>query len=76
LLYVGLNVQEHVALSGSTAVLPTGPDDLPVTKLMAADAGSVLIPHPEESLSVGTDPSVYVLMKSERRQNIYRIPLH
>jgi DNA-binding winged helix-turn-helix (wHTH) protein/Tol biopolymer transport system component len=76
MLYVGLNVQEHLASSGSTTALPTGPDDLPVTPLTAAEAGAVLIPHPEESLSMGPDPSVYVFLKSERRQNIYRIPLH
>jgi DNA-binding winged helix-turn-helix (wHTH) protein len=75
-LYVGLNVQEHVALSGSTAVLPTGPDDLPLSKLPAANAGGTLIPHRGDALSIGPDPSVYVFLKSEGRQNIYRIPLH
>jgi DNA-binding winged helix-turn-helix (wHTH) protein/Tol biopolymer transport system component len=75
-LYVGLNIQERVALAGSTAVLPTGPDDLPLTPLLAATAGARLIPHQEEGLWVGPDPSVYVFLKTELRQNIYRIPLH
>jgi hypothetical protein len=36
----------------------------------------VLIPHQPPALSIGPDPSVYVFLKSEQRQNIYRIPLH
>jgi hypothetical protein len=75
-LYVGLNIQERVALAGSTAVLPTGPDDLPLTPLLAATAGTRLIPQQDEGLWIGADPSVYVYLKTERRQNIYRIPLH
>ena len=75
-LYVGLNIQDRVALSGSTAVLPTGPDDLPLTPLLAATAGARLIPNQGEGLWVGPDPSVYVYLKTELRQNIYRIPLH
>lgn len=75
-LYVGLTVQEHAALSGSTIALPTGPDDLPLSSLPAADAVGTLIPHPGDALAVGPDPSVYVFTKSEERQNIYRIPLH
>jgi dipeptidyl aminopeptidase/acylaminoacyl peptidase len=75
-LYVGLNIQERVVLAGSTAVLPTGPDDLPLTPLLAATAGTRLIPRQAEGLWVGADPSVYVYLKTELRQNIYRIPLH
>jgi DNA-binding winged helix-turn-helix (wHTH) protein/dipeptidyl aminopeptidase/acylaminoacyl peptidase len=75
-IYVGLNVQQNLALSGSTRVLPVGPDDLPLTSVTAASADGALIPKPGDNLSVGADPSVYVFLKSERRQNIYRIPLH
>ncbi len=75
-LYVGLNMQEHVALAGSTIALPTGPDDLPVSPLLAASAGGKMIPHQDEGLWVGSDPAAYVYIKSEHRQNIYRIPLH
>jgi hypothetical protein len=75
-LYVGLNVQEHIALSGTTAVLAVGADDLPLGKLPAADTGAPSIPHPADDLAVGPDPSVYILVKSEQRRNIYRIPLH
>ena len=75
-LYVGLNVQKNIALSGTTVALPVGADDLPLGKLPAADAGAPSIPHPADELAVGPDPSVYVFVKSEQRQNIYRIPLH
>jgi DNA-binding winged helix-turn-helix (wHTH) protein/Tol biopolymer transport system component len=75
-LYVGLNIQERVALAGSTAILPTGADDLPLTPLPAATAGARLIPTQREGLWIGRDPSVYVYVRSELRQNIYRIPLH
>jgi hypothetical protein len=37
---------------------------------------ATLIPHPEPSLSMGSDPSVYVFVKGEARRNIYRILLH
>ncbi|HEY6456136.1 MAG TPA: winged helix-turn-helix domain-containing protein [Steroidobacteraceae bacterium] len=75
-IYVGLNVQMNLALAGSTRVLPVGPDDLPLSPLPAASVAGALIPHPGDNLSVGPDPSAYVFLKSERRQNIYRIPLH
>jgi DNA-binding winged helix-turn-helix (wHTH) protein/Tol biopolymer transport system component len=75
-IYVGLNVQENLALSGSTRVVPVGPDDLPLSPLPAASADGALIAQPGDNLSVGPDPSVYVFLKAERRQNIYRIPLH
>jgi DNA-binding winged helix-turn-helix (wHTH) protein/Tol biopolymer transport system component len=75
-LYVGLNVQERVALTGSTAALPTGPDDLPLSTLMAADTKAPLVPYQVPYVAMGPDPSVYVFIKSEMRQNIYRIPLH
>ena len=75
-IYVGLNVQENPALFGSTRVVPVGPDDMPLSALPAASLEGALIPHPGDNLSVGPDPSVYVFLKSERRQNIYRIPLH
>jgi DNA-binding winged helix-turn-helix (wHTH) protein/Tol biopolymer transport system component len=75
-LYVGLNTQEQVALAGSTVALPTGPDDLPLSPLLAANSGGKVIPYQDDSLWMGRDPSVYVYLKSERRQNIYRVPLH
>ena len=75
-LYVGLNIQDHIALTGSTVALPTGTDDLPQSPMLAATAGGKLIPQQSAGLWVGSDPEVYVYLKSERRQNIYRIPLH
>jgi len=75
-LYVGLNVQEQTGHSGWTEALPVGPDDLPLSALPAENAGGVLIPHQPPDISIGADPSVYVFLKSEQRQNIYRIPLH
>lgn len=76
MLYVGLNVQQRVALTGSTAALPTGPDDLPLSTLMAADSKGPIIPYQTPLLGMGADPSVYAFIKLETRQNIYRIPLH
>jgi DNA-binding winged helix-turn-helix (wHTH) protein/Tol biopolymer transport system component len=75
-LYVGLNVQEQTGHSGWMQALPVGPDDLPLGALPAQNAGAVLIPHQPPDVSIGPDPSVYVFLKSEQRQNIYRIPLH
>jgi len=75
-LYVELNVQDRVALTGSTVALPTGPDDLPLTTQMAADTKGPVIPYQVSYLAMAADPSVYVFVKSEARQNIYRIPLH
>ena len=75
-LYVGVNVQGHAALSGSTVALPTGPDDLPLSPKLAAEAGGMTIPHEDDGLWMAADPSTYVYVKSERRQNIYRVPLH
>ena len=74
-LYVGLNIQEKAGHSGWTEALAVGPDDLPLGALPEA-ATAVLIPHQSPELSIGPDPSVYVFLKTELRQNIYRIPLH
>jgi DNA-binding winged helix-turn-helix (wHTH) protein/Tol biopolymer transport system component len=61
---------------GRTALLPLGADGLPAAStLRLADTGAV-IPHPEQSLSLSADPSVYVYASDEIRRNIYRIPLH
>ncbi len=76
ILYVGLNVQQHVALTGTTVALPTGPDDLPLGTLLAADTKAPLIPYQGPYLAMGSDPSVYAFVKLETRENIYRIPLH
>jgi hypothetical protein len=65
-----------VALAGSTVALPTGADDLPQSPALAAEAGGRLIPHQSSGLWVGADPAEYVYLKSELRQNIYRVPLH
>ncbi len=75
-LYVGLNVQEKTGHSGWTEALAVGADDLPVGPLPAENAGGALIPHQPPDMSTGPDPTVYVFLKSEQRQNIYRIPLH
>jgi hypothetical protein len=75
-LYVALNVQDQVAQSGLTVALPTGPDDQPLSPMPADSAGGLTIPHQNEGLWLSQDPSTYVYLKSERRQNIYRIPLH
>jgi DNA-binding winged helix-turn-helix (wHTH) protein/Tol biopolymer transport system component len=76
ILYVELNIQERLALSGSTVALPTGPDDLPLSTLLAADTKGPLISHRVPYLAMGPDPSVYAYIKVETRENIFRIPLH
>jgi hypothetical protein len=73
--YLEVGPEGDTQRHGRTAVLSTGGDGLPIEPLGAA-AGVPLIPQAEESLSVGSDPSLYVYAKDELRRNIYRIPLH
>ena len=53
-----------------------GPNGLPAVSVSEALTGAALIPHAGLSLSMGSDPTEYVFVRSERRRNIYRIPLH
>jgi len=75
-LYVEVGTAENSQRHGRTAVLPIGADGRPTESAMQVAAGVALIPHAENSLSIGSDPSEYAFMKWEDRRNIYRIPLH
>ena len=75
-LYVGLNAKEQAGHVGSTAALPIGPDDLPIAALSTVNASGTLIPYQSPAVSISPNPAVYVFLKSEWRENIYRIPLH
>jgi DNA-binding winged helix-turn-helix (wHTH) protein/Tol biopolymer transport system component len=74
-LYVEVGTGENSQRHGRTAVLPIGADGLPTESAMSVPA-AMLIPHPELSVSMGSDPSVYAFVKWETHRNIYRIPLH
>ena len=60
---------------GHTRVVRLRPDELPAAAIESQPDNTV-IPHPEDVLSVGSDPGFYVYLKTESWQNIYRIPLH
>ena len=66
------NLQRH----GRTVALRLGGDGRPTAPVIPIPPDAALIPHPELSLAVGPDPSVYAFDKVESRRNIYRIPLH
>lgn len=72
LLYVEIGISD----SPQTVAVPVGADNVPTAPVTEAIRGGMLIPHAGPSLSMGPDPSVYVFVQSERRRNIYRIPLH
>ena len=75
-LYLEVGAGDDSQRHGRTAVLPLGPDGLPSLPIAKEPPASQLIPHPETSLSVGADPSVYAYLKGSAHRNIYRIPLH
>jgi eukaryotic-like serine/threonine-protein kinase len=74
-LYVEVGTGENSQRHGRTAALTIGPDGLPTESAMSVPDAR-LIPHSELNLSMGSDPSVYALVKGETHRNIYRIPLH
>jgi eukaryotic-like serine/threonine-protein kinase len=74
-LYVEVGTGENSQRHGRTAALPIGADGLPTESAMSVP-DTMLIPHPELDLSMGSDPSVYAFVKGETHRNIYRIPLH
>jgi hypothetical protein len=76
ILYVEVGTGENSQRHGRTAALPVGADGLTTESAMLVPPDATLIPHPELSLSMSSDPSVYVFVKGEARRNIYRIPLH
>jgi DNA-binding winged helix-turn-helix (wHTH) protein/Tol biopolymer transport system component len=75
ILYVEVGAAEDSQRHGRTAALPIGADGLPMGAAMTVPEAK-LIPHSELDLSMGSDPSVYALVKAESHRNIYRIPLH
>ena len=60
---------------GRTRVVRLRPDELPAATV-ELQPDNLVIPHAEAALSVGSDPALYVYLKTESWQNIYRIPLH
>jgi DNA-binding winged helix-turn-helix (wHTH) protein/Tol biopolymer transport system component len=74
-LYVEVGTGENSQRHGRTAALPIGADGLP-TESLTSVPDTMLIPHPELNLSMGSDPSVYAFVKWETHRNIYRVPLH
>jgi Tol biopolymer transport system component/DNA-binding winged helix-turn-helix (wHTH) protein len=71
-----LYVEGGASSSAQTVAVPVGADGLPTAPVSEALQGGISIPHAWPSFSMGPDPSVYVFVESERRRNIYRIPLH
>jgi DNA-binding winged helix-turn-helix (wHTH) protein/Tol biopolymer transport system component len=67
----GRNSQRH----GRTAALSLGANGLPIESSVSV-AETTLIPQAETNLAMGSDRSVYALVKEEIHRNIYRIPLH
>jgi DNA-binding winged helix-turn-helix (wHTH) protein/Tol biopolymer transport system component len=76
MLYLEVGEGENSKREGRTAVLPFGADGSSIDFARAASAASTLIPHAEQELSIGSDPSEYVYVRRENRRNIYRIPVH
>jgi eukaryotic-like serine/threonine-protein kinase len=76
LLYLEIGIAEDSQRHGRTAALPVGADGLPIGLPAALPPDATLILHPESSLSMSSDSSVYVFVKEETRRNIYRVPLH
>jgi DNA-binding winged helix-turn-helix (wHTH) protein/Tol biopolymer transport system component len=75
-LYVETGSVVPPTQSGGTAVVSLNADGMPIEPILPIAPGTKVIPQPEDSLAVGSDPSVYAYVKSEKRRNIYRIPLH
>jgi DNA-binding winged helix-turn-helix (wHTH) protein/Tol biopolymer transport system component len=71
-----LYVEVGTSSTPETVAVPLGPNGLPAVPVSEALAGGARIPHAGLSLSTGSDPTEYVFVRSERRRNIYRIPLH
>jgi hypothetical protein len=76
MLYLEVGEAENSKREGRTAVLPFGADALAIDFARPASAAAALIPHAEQELSVGSDPTEYVYVRREDRRNIYRIPIH
>jgi hypothetical protein len=76
LLYVEVGMAPGSQERGRTAVLHIGTDGLPIEPRLPDPSAPGLIPHEQEQLSVGADPSVYSFVRMESRSNIYRIPIH
>jgi DNA-binding winged helix-turn-helix (wHTH) protein/Tol biopolymer transport system component len=76
LLFVEIGKSGDPTAAGRTAVVRMGAAGRPTDPILPVRADTLVIPHPEDALSAGQDPSVYVYVKSEPRRNIYRIPLH
>lgn len=75
-LYLEVGESEASQRHGRTAVLPIGRHDPSSDTATLIHSAIMQIPHAEDSLAIGSDPSVYVYVRWEDRRNIYRIPLH
>ncbi len=75
-LYVDVGMMTSAESTGRTAVLSTGADGLPAGPVAQLLPDATMIPHNEELISVGSEPSTYVFVRSARQRNIYRLPLH
>ena len=74
-LYVEVGMGENSQRHGRTAALPLGANGLPTASVLSVP-DTMLIPHAELSLSMGSDPSIYAIERGQTHRNIYRIPLH
>jgi len=75
-LYIEIGPLAGPISSGRTAVVNLNPDGMPDEPILPVAPETKVIPQAEDALAAGSDPSTYVYVKSERRRNIYRIPLH
>jgi hypothetical protein len=75
-LYVEIGSAGPASPAGGTAVVNLNADGIPVEPILPVAPGTKVIPQPEDTLALASDPSVYVYVRSEMRRNIYRIPLH
>jgi Tol biopolymer transport system component/DNA-binding winged helix-turn-helix (wHTH) protein len=75
-LYVEAGKSDNSQVHGRTVALRLDTDGVPSEVARPIPADTIVIPLPEQSLSIGSDPSVYAFEKGELRRNIYRIPLH
>jgi hypothetical protein len=74
-LYLEVGDVDNALRHGRTALLPVSAES-PFVNTIDAPTFSTSIPHAEESLSISSDPSRYVFVRTETRRNVYRIPLH
>jgi eukaryotic-like serine/threonine-protein kinase len=76
LLYIEAGKDDNSPVHGRTVALRLDADGVPSEAARPIPADSIVIPHSELSLSIGSDATVYAFERGELRRNIYRIPLH